>query len=382
MLINLLFQAVSAIQEHFPESRIIKRLHILSQPDAKLFFQQWTGLRGQEEAANAQISVLRNAFHETPTRNAFSTFAAQIHGMNQFIESTAENLSLLTRRTESFSPSKHSSQLSCRPPLNITLCNLFASGRPTVPCIEPETSSSNLSTPTIPSQIHANFLTGNSESPTSSSPLSLEPQPSRQPDLTLDGGQVCPTTSPGFTSGCPASDILTPTVISVSNQCIYHVLPLSPLANPGQILIHTLHDLILPPASAFSSSAYPIFTTVECTWQYILDRVVNPSLLWSSYAPGSLGDYEDVKSIWQAWDEGAYIKDVGHKPALRLIDARWGNRESQETHKRKFPSWRPRNDNKVSSTFFFLSSGYQRSLIISYSGPQDMVKFLFFHSPH
>ena len=71
------------------------------------------------------------------------------------------------------------------------------------------------------------------------------------------------------------------------------------------------------------------------SWQYILDRVVNPSFLWSSYAPGSLRleDYEDVKYIWQAWDEGVYIKDVGHKPGLRLIDARRGNRESQETHK-------------------------------------------------
>jgi hypothetical protein len=80
--INLLFQAISAIQEHFPDSGIIKRLNILSQPDAELFFQQWPGLREQEEAAKTQISVLRNAFHETPTRNAFSSFAAQIHGMN------------------------------------------------------------------------------------------------------------------------------------------------------------------------------------------------------------------------------------------------------------------------------------------------------------
>jgi hypothetical protein len=106
-------------------------------------------------------------------------------------------------------------------------------------------------------------------------------------------------------------------------------------------------DLVLPPTSAFSSSTYPVFTTIDCTWQYILDRVVNPSPLWSSYSPSSLGDYADVKSIWQAWNKGEYIKDVGHKPALRLIDARWGNLESQETHKRKYPSWRPQNNNKV-----------------------------------
>ena len=90
-------------------------------------------------------------------------------------------------------------------------------------------------------------------------------------------------------------------------------------------------------------------SVVDCTWQYILDRVMNPSALWSSYAPGSLGDYPDIKSIWQAWDEGAYIENVGRKPAVRLIDARRGNLESQETHKRKYSSWRPRNDTKVSA---------------------------------
>ena len=290
------------------------------------------------------MSVLMNAFQETPTRNAFSSFAAQIHGMNQFMESTSENLSLLARRTESFSPSKRSPQLSCGPPLNITPHVLFPpdSNRPTVPQAEVETTSPAPSTSSRP----------HTGSPTLPSPPSLNPlsQPSRQPD----GGQLCTTASAsGFAVTLSAStSTLSPTTISVPNQRIYDVLPLSPLANSGQPLVHTPHDMILPPASAFSPSAYPIFTTVECTWQYILDRVVNPSFLWSSYAPHSLGDYEDIKSIWQAWDEGAYVKHVGHKPALRLIDARWGNLESQETHKRKLPSWRPRNDNKVCFSFF------------------------------
>ncbi|KAF8811429.1 hypothetical protein BYT27DRAFT_7081091, partial [Phlegmacium glaucopus] len=112
-------------------------------------------------------------------------------------------------------------------------------------------------------------------------------------------------------------------------------------------------------------------------WQYVFDRVVSPSCLWSSYAPGSLGDYADVKSLWQAWDEGAYIKDIGHKPALRLIDARWGNLESEETHKRKFPTWRPRNDGKarkIWSNFFFfihringrIKSGHSSNEAVSY----------------
>ena len=338
-LTNLLFQAISAIQDYFPDSGIIKRLNVLSQPDAKSFFQQWPGLREQEEVANAQISVLRNAFHETPTRNAFSSFAAQIHGMNQFMESTSENLSVLARRTKSFSPSKHTSlQPSYHPSSSITPCSLFPSSRPTVPGGELDLDISNTSS--------------------LSSPLSPEPQLSRQPDprTTFNVGQVCPPNSSEFalSTPSPASDVLTPTVISApsTNQCIHHILPLSPLGNP---LVHTSHDLILPAASAFSSSTYPHFTTVECTWQYVLDKVVNPSVLWSLYAPGSLGEYADIKSIWQTWDEGTYIKDVGRKPALRLIDARWGNLESQETHKRKFPSWRPRNDNKVCFAFYLFS---------------------------
>jgi hypothetical protein len=139
------------------------------------------------------------------------------------------------------------------------------------------------------------------------------------------------------------------------------VLPLSPLTTLGQPVVHTSHDLVLPPTSAFLSSTYPVFTTVDCTWQYILDRVVNPSPLWFSYSPGSLGDFADVKSIWQAWDEGEYIKDIGRKPALRLIDTRWGNLESQETHKRKYPSWRPRNDNKVCAYSIFIHGNFTGS---------------------
>ena len=253
------------------------------------------------------------------------------------MESTSENLSVLARRTESFSPSKRSSQLTNFTPTNITPCNLFPSGRST----ELETITSTTSSISLPPR-HAG-------SPTSASPLCPDFTTRQQDQMTIRR----PPTSSGFSQSAPSSpssSILTPTVISAPNQCIHHVLPLSPSDNP---LIHTSHDLILPAASAFLSSTYPIFTTTECTWQYILDKVINPSFLWSSYAPGSLGDYADIKSIWQAWDEGAYIKDVGRKPALRLIDGRWGNLESQETHKRKFPSWRPRNDNKVCFYIYF-----------------------------
>jgi hypothetical protein len=253
------------------------------------------------------------------------------------MESTAEKLSVLTRRTEPFSPSKRSSQ-----PMYNSSNYQLPSPRNLFPPALPATSISESASPNSPTSL----------------PLPPDPQPPVQSAqiVTSNGDQVYPpTTSAGL--GFPRSasnSVLSPTTISASNQHIYSVLPLSPFATLGQPVLHTSHDLVLPPTSAFLSSTYPVFTTVDCTWQYILDRVVNPSPLWSSYSPGSLGDYADVKSIWQAWDEGEYIKDVGRKPALRLIDTRWGNLESQATHKRKYPSWRPRNDNKVCAYSIFI----------------------------
>ncbi|KAF8961565.1 hypothetical protein BDZ97DRAFT_1664085 [Flammula alnicola] len=202
----------------------------------------------------------------------------------------------------------------------------------------------------------------------SNSSQSVEPRPS------LQSAQAQIAASETFSS----SNVLSPTTISASNQHIYRVLPLSPSATLGQSLIHTSHDLILPPLSAFLSSTYPAFTTVDCTWQYVFDRVVNPSPLWSSYAPGSLGDYPDVKSLWQAWDKGTYVKDIGRKPALRLIDARWGNLESQETHRRKFPSWRPRNDDKarkIWSNFYFFIHRIDSRMKSGHSSDEAVVYF-------
>jgi hypothetical protein len=327
------------IREQFPDSGIIKRLNILSQPDAESFFQKRPALRGQEEAAHNQVSALRNAFHESPTRNAF---AAQMHGMNHFMESTAEKLSVLTRRTESFSPSKRSAAQPNSTNHHLSLSNPYSTLNLPLPQRLSSTPGPSNSSPSVPF---------NCPSPTSE-PLSPNQRLTIQSAQIITSNGSCdpalshpPQAASEFPP--PRSNVLSPATISASNHHTYHILPLSPLATLDQPLIHTPHDLVLPPASAFLSSTYPIFSTVDCTWQYVLDWVVNPSPLWSSYAPGSLGDYADIKSIWQAWDEGTYIKDVGRKPALRLIDARWGNLESQETHKRKFPSWRPRNDNKV-----------------------------------
>jgi hypothetical protein len=185
----------------------------------------------------------------------------------RFMESTAKKLSVLTRRTESFSPSKHSSQPMCNssnyPP---STHNLLPA--PSPPVISILGLSSDSSAPSMSSQ---------SASPNSPTSGPLPPNPLKSAQIVTSnasGGQLevySPTSR-------LTSSVLSPTTISTSNH-IYHVLPLSPFATLGQPLIHTSHDLVLPPTSAFSSSTYPMFTTIDCTWQYILDRVVNPSPL-------------------------------------------------------------------------------------------------------
>ncbi len=364
---NSPFQAISSIHEQFPDSGLIKRLSILSRPNAESFFQQWPTLRQQEEVANDQLSVLGNTFHESPTRNAFSSFAAQMKGMNQLMESTSEQLSVLTRRTEPFSPSKFNSRLN---PTNFhpfwqnASVSPPGSGAPVTP-----TSPSSPSTP--------------SNSPQSNSFAMPEPRPPTTHQSLPFQTSPLPVPSNGRVYPLQISNTLNPaTAISASNH-IYHVLPLTPSAAHSQP-VRTPHDLVLPPAAAFSMSAqtYPVFTTVDCTWQYILDRVINPSALWSSYAPGSLGNYPDIKSIWQTWDEGAYIENVGRKPAVRLIDARWGNLESQETHKRKYSSWRPRNDTKVSAYLISTLVHVRKFILFVHIGPKDLVEFLFLYLSH
>lgn len=107
---------------------------------------------------------------------------------------------------------------------------------------------------------------------------------------------------------------------------------------------HTSYDKILPPPTAFTNLTYPPFTTSNCTWTYVLKAVENPLLLWEIYAPGNLGEYSTVSALWEAWDEGTYLVDIGRKAALRSIEERWGALKDESTKRSKLPSWRPRND--------------------------------------
>ena len=289
----------------------MKRLKVLSSSEAKSFFRQWPDLLHQEELVRHQSSLVERTFQETPTRQAFSSVSTELQELKQAVATTNSQLSIITRRTEPFSPSK---------------------------CRTPDFISSRSSSQAVP-----DFL-----------PLSAPPRSPQSPGhlnlISATAVAACPSPVDAVVFTPRPSNLLTnltPQTVTVSNHSLYQVLPLSLPASPGQPPPRTQQDLILPPSTAFASAIYPPFTTRDCTWQYIFDRITNPSELWLSYAPGSLGDYPDIKSLWQAWDEGTLVVDVGRTPALRLIDARWGNLKSQETHRGRFPSWRPTNNEKV-----------------------------------
>jgi hypothetical protein len=125
-------------------------------------------------------------------------------------------------------------------------------------------------------------------------------------------------------------EALTPFVIACSKELIYCVLPLLPRV-PGLDQNQSSRDLILPLPEAFSppnapvSPAYPAFHTQNCTWNSVLSLVQQPHLLWIVYALKNLGEFADIKSLWQAWEEGMTVEGVGCTPPLRVIDERWGN---------------------------------------------------------
>ena len=269
----------------------MKRLKVLSSCEAISFFQQWPDLLHQEELVRHQSSLVERTFQETPTRHAFSSVSTELHELRQAVATTNSQLSVITRRTEPFSPSK------CHPHRASELSPEFISSQ----AVTSESNSCN-NTPIHP-PVSELF---NPASPAFSTPPPPQfPMPWHLNSLSATASGPCPV---AFTPS--PSNLLTPLTVKISSHA-YHVLPLSLPASLGQPPPQTQQDLILPPCNAFASAIYPPFTTRDCTWQYIFDRIINPSSLWLSYTPGSLGDYPDIKSLWQAWDEGTFVIDVG-----------------------------------------------------------------------
>jgi len=153
----------------------------------------------------------------------------------------------------------------------------------------------------------------------------------------------------------PAADIFHPVAV-VHNSKNYSVLRLS----PGPLSPYTPFDMILPEPAAFceamsmSLARYPTFMARNCNWTSILAMVKQPALVWKCWRPNNLGDYENIKCLWQAWDEGTLIEGVGRLAPLQLVDKEWGSQKNQQTSKGRLPSWQPHQDTTVSVHFFNL----------------------------
>jgi hypothetical protein len=129
-----------------------------------------------------------------------------------------------------------------------------------------------------------------------------------------------------------------------------HVLPLSPGPSPPR----TAFDLVLPPPEAFclpnvTQPQYPAFAASNSNWQAIFGLIQQPAFLWQCWGPGSLSDYPNIKTLWQAWDEGEVVCGVGRRPPLRSVEKEWGAKVDQRTNKGRLQSWRPHRDAAVRS---------------------------------
>ncbi|KAF9233922.1 hypothetical protein BU15DRAFT_53242 [Melanogaster broomeanus] len=108
-----------------------------------------------------------------------------------------------------------------------------------------------------------------------------------------------------------------------------------------------------------SAARFPQFSVRNCSWHSIFELVAQPRYLWASWHPGNLGDYQTVKQLWMAWDEGTIVEGVGQLPPLQLVEKEWGRTKDLSTNKGRRQVWRPHNDNNVrrqwSQFMFFIS---------------------------
>jgi len=249
---------------------------------------------------------------------------------------------------------------------------LYAHVAPPIVC--PRCTPSQLSLPALPPLPPV---------PTSAPMRHLSPTPST-PSMSYS---LLPPLSPASHSqpSSPTSpSIITHDLIPFilkKDQTLYNLLPLTPGVSPPR----TSFDLILPEPEAFVEMGsppmpvkYPPFTSRSCSWQAILGLVRQPARVWRYWAPGNLGTYSSFAALWQAWDEGEKVDGVGCKPALRLIEAQWGQNKSKHTNVGRLPAWRPTNDAKARKTWsnFKLMQQQVQSEIDNGKTPAEAIRIL------
>ena len=312
-----------------------------------------------------QLHMLSNKFNEAATQSAFMAIALRL-------QRHEEHLETLTRRTDVLSPSRqrrivpHSTPtaLPCRPPSTHTcshcaFCSNDTSRRGASTAHDDrridQPLPSLISTIEAATRANANDAGSSPSSPVAPTSSLQSPVISRQPlpatasfnsSSHSDVPQIIsPAVAPA--AGPPVA-ILTPVTVTVLNKT-YTVLPLS----PGPTPLRTNADLILPASVAFtdlkdsSVPRYPTFTARSCNWTSVLSMVRQPQHLWTCWGPGSLGEYDTIEALWEAWDVGRTVPGVGQKPPLRLIEEEWGEKKKTATQKGRQQVWRPKGNNTV-----------------------------------
>jgi hypothetical protein len=323
----------AAIYERFPDCAIFRRMKAFGCSAARNFFAAWPGLC---ENANRELEMevdIASTFSELPTQTAFMSLTARQKEFEAALRVQTAHLKILTRRTEPLSP-------SCARMVPDERSHLGDPPNPSLPCVCGH--SSHLATLAEP-QIEP------SPSPTIPTSTAAPSLATHLPATELLCPQAPQINLTNSESTATPSNNLCIVVVNIKNIC-FNVLRLS----AGPTAPATPFDIILPPAAAFYKAAdsvgapYPSFTAATCGWHAIFECIVQPSLLWDCWGPGSLGEYPDITSLWKSWNEGAVIKGVGQRPPLRLVDAQWGCHKDQRSKKGHLPEWRPRRDDNVS----------------------------------
>ena len=95
----------------FPESAIVKRLKVLSSGEAKSFYQQWPDFIKKSLCDSTWNELSK----KLPLDMHFSSASTELHELKQAVATTNSQLSVITRRTEHFSPSKRNPRRNSSP---------------------------------------------------------------------------------------------------------------------------------------------------------------------------------------------------------------------------------------------------------------------------
>lgn len=310
-------------------------MKVYSCTTAQDFFSAWPGLCENAHRDLEVETAIASTFSEIPTQTAFMSLTARQKEFEAALRVQTAHLKILTRRTEPLSPS----------------CAHSITGEAVLDCRAPD-ERSRLPTPSLPCVCECRLVSAQIDD--------IDPSPTMMTSpVTSSVATHLPATEPELlvptqinsTNSTPSNNLCV-IAVNFKNHC-FNVLRLS----PGPKAPPTPFDIILPPAAAFYKNAdsigalYPSFTAATCGWHAIFECIVQPSLLWECWGPGSLGEYPDVISLYKSWNEGAVIEGVGQKPPLRLVDAQWGCHKDQRSNKGHLPAWRPRRDDNVSDTW-------------------------------